>query len=877
MHRFRTGIRAAVAALAIGTGALLLAACSQHQAEQKAGPVPTPASVLGHTPGDDYYLADYEDSLKYFHALAKASDHIRMVATGKSSEGRTFEYAIISIPENLAKFDQYVDASKQLADGRQLSDAQARDLARTSKIIVHIDGGLHAAELGNAQLPPLLAYKLLSEPNDPEVARIMRDAIVILWPTLNPDGMDMQVHWYREQLQRRGGKDSAIPTGFVDQPMPYVYQKYVSHDNNRDGYMLNMVESQVVMAEQQKNAPAIWYTHHQPGDRVFPPRIWVPPFSDPVSANIDPLVRMWTTNIGIDMLTRFGEEGKPGALAQNDYDNWYPGYIDYMAEFRHTPAYFTETTHATPTPIDYRADTFPREWSDLKPLIFYSMPWQGGVWHFRDTENYMLTASMATLMTAVNRREEILYDRYLAATRTARRYVDQGLHAYVIPAGQADPQSAALLAQKLIQQGVEVYRNKAALTLGDTLVPAGSWVVRMDQPFAGLVEELFGLQQYPHAFLDKDGLPKKLPYDVTGWTLPLQFGVDAVAIKTPLPASIDGSLERVTEARTAGGLQGHGAAYAVSQASNASYKVANAVLEAKGKVAFAAGKDGQAPSMVLSKIDDKTLGDILNREGVTATPVAGDPPTGSQVSMARVGNYRPWGQDEAAMDAGWTQWLLEQYGFNPKELYNADIRAGNLRSKVDVIVLPDMVGRGQQPTQRLVDGPYQSGSMPEKYSGGINREGVDALKAFVNAGGTLVAMDHSANAVIDLFDLPVSNALGGLTPTEFYCAGALFAVDLGQPSSLTVGVRQQPSVMFFNSPAFSVKPGFQGKVLASYAKDGSSLQSGFALHPERLQGLAAALEVSYGKGRVVLYGFAPQFRGQSQGTFKLLFNALYLH
>jgi hypothetical protein len=716
----------------------------------------------------------------------------------------------------------------------------------------------------------------LSEPNDPEVAKIMDNVILILWPTLNPDGMDMQVHWYRDQLQWRG-KDEVIPTSIIDEPMPYVYQKYVSHDNNRDGYMLNMIESQVVIAQQQKNSPAIWYTHHQPGDRQFPPRIWVPPFSDPISANIDPLVRMWTTNLGIDMLTRFGEEGKPGALAQNDYDNWYPGYLDYIAEFRHTPAYFTETTHNTPTPIDYRADTFPREWSDLKPLIFYSMPWQGGIWRFRDTENYMLTASMSTLMTAVNKRESILYDRYLAATNTTKRYVDQGLYAYVIPAGQPDAQSAALLAQKLIQQGVEVYQNKAALTLGDTAVPTGSWVVRMDQPFAGLVEELFGLQQYPHAFLDKDGLPKKLPYDVTGWTLPLQFGVEATAIKTPLPADIASSLERVTEARTAGGLQGHGSAYAISRASNASFKVANAVLQAKGQVAFADAKDGQAPSMVLSGTDDKTLGDILTREGVTATPVANGSSAGPQVRMARVGNYRPWGQDEAAMDAGWTQWLLEQYGFRPTELYNADVRAGDLHAKLDVIVLPDMAGRGQQPAQRLVDGPYKPGSMPEKYSGGINQEGVDALKAFVNAGGTLVAMDHSANAIIDLFDLPVTNALAGLAQTEFYCAGALFAVDLDQSSPLTAGMREQPSVMFFNSPAFTLKPGFKGSVLASYPKGSNSLQSGFALHPERLQGMAAALEVRYGRGRVILYGFAPQFRGQSQGTFKFLFNALYLH
>ena len=835
--------------------------------------VPTPASVLGHTPGDDYYLADYEDSLRYFHALAKASDRIKMVSIGKSTQGRTFEYAIISNPENLAKFDQYVDASKKLADSRQLTPEQARELAHTSKIIVHIDGGLHSSEVADHQLPMLLAYKLLSEPDDPEVASILDNVVLILWPTLNPDGMDMEAHWYRKQLAGRD-LDGPVPTRDMDQHMPYLYQEYVGHDNNRDGYMLNMIESQVVTAEGMKNAPAIWYTQHQ--SAPFPARIWLPPFYDPISANIDSLVRVWTSNIGINMMSRFEHEGKPGALVQATFDNWYPGYIDYVAEFRHTMAYFTETAHPSATPRNYSISEFPKPWQELKPQIFYPSPWKGGIWRLRDAEDYMMTASMSTLETAVKYREELLYNRYLAGSRTMKRYVDAGLHAYVIPAGQADPQSAALLAQKLIQQGVEVYQSKSALTLGATSYPAGSWVIPMNQPFAGMVQELFERQKYPDVFLDKDGLPPKLPYDVTGWTLPLQFGVDTVAIHDPLPAGVESSLTRIAVARTEGGLQGSGPAYVVSHASNASFKVANAVLARKGLVAFADGGDGDAGSIVLSGIDGKTLGGILSEYGVTAASAASGNSPATRVHKARVGNYRPWGQDQAATDAGWTQWVLEQYRFAPVTLHNADVRKGNLRSKLDVIVLSDMTGRGQQPDGRLVDGPYKPGSMPEEYSGGIDKSGVQALKAFVTAGGTLVAMNHSSTAIIKLFGLPVENALEGLSESEFFCAGALFQVVLGEPSALTAGIRHAPTVMFVNSPAFKLKPGFKGAVLASYPASGNPLQSGFAVKPERLQGLAAAVEVAYGKGKVILYGFAPQWRGQPQGTFKFLFNPLYV-
>ncbi len=832
--------------------------------------VPTPASVLGHTPGDDYYLADYEDSVRYFHALAKASDKIKMVSIGKTTQGRTFEYAIISNPENLAKFDQYVDASKKLADSRQLTPEQARELARTSKIIVHIDGGLHSSEVADHQHPMLLAYKLLSEPDNPEVAAILDNVVLLLWPTLNPDGMDMEVHWYRQQL---AGRDltGPVPTKAMDQRSPRLYQEYVGHDNNRDGYMLNMIESQVVTFEGMKNAPAIWYTQHQ--SAPFPARIWMPPFYDPVSANIDSLTRVWTSNIGINMMSRFEQEGKPGAIVQATFDNWYPGYIDYIAEFRHTMAYFTETSHDSATPRNYSLSEFPKAWQELKPQVFYPSPWKGGIWRLRDSEDYMMTASMSTLDTAVKYREELLFNRYLAGSRTMRRYVDAGLHAYVIPSGQADPQTAALLAQKLVQQGVEVYQNPSALTLGGTSYPTGSWVIPMNQPFAGLVQELFERQKYPTVFLDDKGLPPKLPYDATGWTLPLQFGVDTVAIGIPLPADAMASLKRVDEARTEGGLQGSGSAFAISHASNASFKVANAVLAKKGRVAFS-GDD--AGAMVLSGVDSKTLDGILAQYGVTATPAASGHEA-TPVRKARVGNYRPWGQDQAGMDAGWTQWLLEQYGFAPVTLRNADMRRGKLRSKVDVIVLPDTIGRGgQQPVARLVDGMFKPGTMPAEFVGGIDQAGVDALKAFVNEGGTLVAMNHSSVAVTELLDLPVENALAGLSQSEFFCAGALFGVNLGESSSVTQGMRQSPSVMFLNSPAFKTKPGFKGRVLASYAATGSSLQSGFAVNPERLQGLAAALEVEYGKGRVLLYGFAPQWRGQPQGTFKFLFNTMYL-
>jgi hypothetical protein len=243
--------------------------------------VPTPISVLGHNPGDDFYLADYEDTVRYFHALAAASDRIKLFTVGKTTRGKDIEIAVISSPQNLAKLDEYKQISGRLAHAEDLTDDQAHELARTSKVIVHIDGGLHADEVAGPQHTMVLAYKLLSAQNDPQVDAILDQVILVLWPTLNPDGQDMVVHWYRQH----------VGTKYEVSPMPYLYQDYVGHDNNRDGFMMNMKEEQVVVKAQLDFSPAIFYCQHQTAP--FPARIWIPPFSDPISSNISPIVRSW--------------------------------------------------------------------------------------------------------------------------------------------------------------------------------------------------------------------------------------------------------------------------------------------------------------------------------------------------------------------------------------------------------------------------------------------------------------------------------------------------------------------------------------------------------------------------------------------------------
>src|ERR1700691_2253911 len=503
-------------------------------AAQAWAQAPTPASVLGHTPGDDYYLANYEEEIHYFHELAAHSDRVKMFTVGKSTEGRDIEVAVISSPENLAKLDEYKDTERKLATAQGLDDAQALQLARSSKVIVHIDGGLHSIEVAGGQHSIALAYKLASAQGDPEIDNILDNVILVLWPTLNPDGQDMVVSWYRKNLGTR----------FEVSPMPWLFQDYVGHDNNRDGYMLNMKESQVVTKAEIEYSPVIFYCQHQTAP--FPARIWIPPFSDPISTNISPYVRSWLNVVGTNMSAYLDAHNMPGAISESRFDNWYAGFTDWAGVFRNEISFFTETAlYRYATPRFYTADEFPRNNQDLRALTMYTTPWEGGWWHLKDAVDYMVAGSMSVLDLAAKNRETLLYNRYQAARDNIQHFRKEPPFAYVISDKQADTPEAGLLAQKMIDNGLDVYATKDGFKANGVSYPAGSWVIPMDQPYSAMAKELFERQRYPDALENGTAKAIDLPYDVTGWTLSLQMGVDVDAVTDPLAADQRALLTKV--------------------------------------------------------------------------------------------------------------------------------------------------------------------------------------------------------------------------------------------------------------------------------------------------------------------------------------------
>jgi hypothetical protein len=214
--------------------------------------------------------------------------------------------------------------------------------------LLKVAGGQHSIAL---------AYKLVSAKNDPDVDAILSNVILVLWPTLNPDGQDMIVSWYRQNLG----------TKYEVAPMPWLYQEYVGHDNNRDGYMMNMKEEQVVTKTEIEYSPVIFYCQHQTAP--FPARIWIPPFADPISSNVSPYVRSWLNVIGTNMAAYLDQHNMPGAIHESRFDNWYAGFTDWAGVFRNEISFFTETAlYRYATPRFYTVDEFPKEFQDLRAL-----------------------------------------------------------------------------------------------------------------------------------------------------------------------------------------------------------------------------------------------------------------------------------------------------------------------------------------------------------------------------------------------------------------------------------------------------------------------------------------------------------------------------
>jgi len=866
----------------LGAAVALFYSLAAPAAGQESG-VPTPESVLGFPVGADFHLATYEESIAYFQRLDEVSERLRMVDVGRTSEGRTWWAALISSPDNLAAFDRHRDIALRLAHPDGLNDDEARALAREGKAFVHIDGGLHASEVAGAQHTIQLAYDLLSDADDPKVAAILDNVVLLLWPSLNPDGQDIVVEWYR----------SNVGTPYEVAPLPRLYQEYIGHDNNRDAYMLDMVESRVIARTWRAWEPQIIYVHHQTAP--FPTRIWLPPFAEPIATQAPPLMSRTVNMIGMAIAQGLEQNGQPGATHMGTgFDAWYPGYIDYLPMLQNAAAFWTETAlYRYATPGFYTISDFPADRRDLRPETLYPSPWEGGWWRLRDAVDYMVTASISVLDYAAKYREDLLYNRYQSGRDAIRKYERRAPYAWFIPEAQRDPVAPVELLRRLAFNGVRVDRLTRPVELEGIEHAAGTWVIRMDQEFAELARQLLDVQEYPDLREYPQGPPEQ-PYDAAGWTLPYQMDVRVIAATAPLGDDVRAALEPVVGdpvdwrgappdadaspfdvapgvgfdtdsvaagiVPPAGTLGGSGSGLALDPAQNNAFAALNRALDSGATVRFET-RDGAGGRYVATGVSGDAAERWVRDLALRAERVGS---VDGPVVRRRIGLYRPW---RASMDEGWTRWLLERYGFDFASLRNAEIRAGGLRERYDVIVLPSESGG------TMVDG-FAPGSVPPRYAGGLGEPGTRALEAFVREGGTLVCLNRSSDFAIEALHLPVRDVTADLERDEFFVSGSVLEVIVDPTHPVMAGMPDRAKVFVDRSPVFATEPGFEGAALALYAPTGSPLLSGYLLGEEHLHDRAAALDVRHGEGRVILLGFRPQWRGQPFGTFRVLFNAV---
>ncbi len=837
-------------------------------ASAAAQAVPHPREVFGFEPGADYKLASNAQIVEYFERLDAASDRVSVVQIGESVKGRPMLLAFISSAENVRQLDRWRHVSEWLARARDLDDAAARRLAEEGRAIVWIDGGLHGTEVAGAQHSPLLAWRVATE-ETPEMRQIRDEVVLLLMPVMNPDGLDIVKAWYERTLD----------TPFQDTRPPILYHHYVGHDNNRDWYMITMPETKAVARVLYEQwYPQIVYNQHQTAP--FPARIFTPPFADPVNPNIAPLVVRGVNQVGIAMGDRFTELGMSGAISRTRFDMWWNGGMRTAPYFHNMVGILTETAHASPTPRDYDPASFPEFFGGTTirtdhPSVFYPDPWQGGHFGLRDAVDYMVEGALATLDIAAELKEDWLYNIYVMGRDAIAAAADEGPFAYVIPADQWNPREAVNMVNVLRRGGVEVHRATRSFRAGGTEYGEGSYIVYGGQAFRPHVTDLLEPQVYPDMRLYPDG-PPDTPYDLTGWTLPLQMHVRTDAVRERFEARTEPVDRAVVAPGEVTGRARWG--WALSHRPTASAIAVNRLLAAGVEVAWAAAPFGAGRTGF-------DAGDILVRRGEgTETQVralAADlgvdfvgldeaPAELHVLQPPRIGLYKSW---RANMDEGWTRFVLERYEFPVDTLHDADIRSGDL-SRYHAIVLPD------QGATSILHG-HRPGTMPEEYTGGLGLEGAAALKRYVEGGGTVVALDGASDFAIQQFGLPVRTTTEGIPSSEFFVPGTLVRTTVDTSHPIGYGMPREAAAFFVRSSAFATlrpRPGAEGpsaRVVARYA-DEDVLMSGWALGEDRyLAGRAAVVQVPLGAGDVVLFGFRPQFRAQPRATFKLFFNALH--
>ncbi|MEJ7861800.1 MAG: M14 metallopeptidase family protein [Pyrinomonadaceae bacterium] len=766
--------------------------------------LPSPKSVLGFHPTDDRTIADWQQITNYFNKLDAASDRVSVKEIGKTTLGKPMIAAFISAPENIKKLETYRQTSQKLADPRRIkSPSELENLIKNGKTIVSISCSIHSTEIVASQMSMNLAYELATA-NDDETKEILDNTILLLIPSSNPDGINIVANWYRKNLGTKS--ESTSP--------PELYHHYAGHDNNRDWFMLNLRETQnITKLYWQEWFPQVVYDVHQMGQNGA--RFVIPPFFDPPNPRIPPLILREVGLIGYKMAADLQSANISGVATNTTFDTWWHGGFRSAPYYHNSIGILSEAASANlMSPVEITREKLVRNGrsrglnSPLETATNHPDTWEGGMWRPKDIAQIEMTASRALLQLAAKFRPRYLRNFYEIGKANLESQTDEP-KAFIVSAGQPDAETVARFLEILMWQGMEVHQMTRELEIVPNQnkpndfgeIPLGSFLIFTNQPQKNNVLSLFERQIYPQR-LNANG-DAEVPYDVAGWTLPLQMGVETAAawqIKDlPQHQNSLRKIENINQARKILNLKANSGSFATM------------------------------PSPLKSK--------------------------------PKIGLYKGF---TSSMDEGWTRLVLDNHQISFQSVTDADFR--NKKLDFDAIILPS------QSEREIVEG-LRAENYPVEFAGGITEQGVENLKNFVEKGGKLICFDDSCELVIKRFNLPVKNVLNGLKRSEFYNPGSVVQLKVDTKNAIAKNLGENTAAYFINSSAYEITDSNKVKSVAKYAKK-DVLLSGWILGEKYMNDKTAIAETDYGQGKIILFAFRPQHRGQTFATFPFIFNAL---
>lgn len=818
---------------------------------------PTLNAFFGRTPGTDRTLIAWEEMRTWFSELERHSPRIVIQSIGHSTDDKPMDMLIVSSSETIADLNRIQQQRVTLSDESLLRDpSNTHGRIAGTKPVVLVTAGIHATEVGGVQLMPELVCELATSDDD-SVTALLDRLIILLVPTLNPDGMELVHDWYQQTLGTSA--EGAAP--------PALYHRYAGHDNNRDWYTHALVETRSVI--QHVHHP--WRPHivldlHQMGEHS--PRYVVPPYIDPAEPHVHPLILGLSNALGTHAANALVREGHTGSSFGVLFDCYSPtrAYQHYHGGVR-ILAEAASARIATPVEVTPE-DLKPRRGFDPNsPSVNNPAPWHGGTWRLRDIMDYHLTTIWAVLEHASAHADHWIRDQWkmLADEVTAFSpvtYVIAPLHQ------QIDPPAAKALVNAMTNGEVRV--EYVTDSTPDT--QRGSLIVRSDQPFGSYARALLDLTPYRSVQSEDGRTADAAPYDVTSHCLPLHLGVDV--------KRLEGHVEVSTREVTLADMRPFGTPVASQVNRNRWLAIDARSHMAISVVAQALCNGATVQRLVRSHIDNGRLlpvGSwlITDDNAISVMSDAHDwslrtwlvqPITHgtSQQTLPRIGVYVA--SKMSAIDAGWMRLVLEHLGIPFSVIRDRDIQSGKT-TDLDVIVIP------HQAKKELMTGSEWTENEFLEFRGGLGESGTNGLYQFLQRGGHLVAIDGAAAALVEAFCLAVDLPLARSTGQDFSCPGAVLRVTPDPSHPLTLGMDESAAIMFTDSVTFAPRPYSRASTAATFASE-DLLLSGWIHGADCLHGTSAIIDVPVETGRFTGFAFRPHFRAQMLVSYNMLINAL---